>query len=109
MTLAYWFPGRNDFCGKIFLMVNPFFTKVWQNYHGGKKYVFSLKENLKNMRHTFWVHANRSTMQQNFYPKNLELFELTLKKCVYYVFTEIIYSAWSPMKVVVFCKNVLIL
>ena len=32
-----------------------------------------------------------------------------LKKYVYYIFTENICSAWNPVQVVVFCKNVLIL
>ena len=34
---------------------------------------------------------------------------LKLKKYVYYIFTENIYSACSRVPVVVFCKNVLIL
>ena len=34
---------------------------------------------------------------------------LKLKKYVYYIFTENICSAWNPMQMAVFCKNVLIL
>ena len=32
-----------------------------------------------------------------------------LKKCVYYIFAENIYSTCNPMQVVVFCESVLIL
>ena len=57
---------------------------------------------------------------QNFFPqeagayrnnveKELKKPRPELKKYVYYIFTENIYSACNPMQVVVFCKNISIL
>ena len=44
---------------------------------------------------------NKEKEPQKLHPK--------LTKYVYYIFPENIWSAYNPMQVVVFCKNVLIL
>ena len=87
--------------------------------------ISSLKWGFKNLRHSFWAHKYRSTIQQKliqkfFYNKKLELLEMTeeknrkkatlkIERYVYYIFTENICSACNPMQVVVFWKNLVIL
>ena len=78
-----------------------------------------MKLHFKNLRHTFWAHINRSTIQQklfqNFLPQESGVFgnnidkepekpSAKLKKYVYYIFKNIC-SACNPMQVVVFCKK----
>ena len=86
--------------------------------------ISSLKHGFKNLRHTFWAHTNRSTIQQKliqiFVPQEVGAFgnniekepqkpRPKLNKYLYYAFTQNICSAWNRMQVAVFCKNVLIL
>ena len=79
----------------------------------------------KDLRHTFWAHTNRITVQQNlflkfFLPQEAGAFgnnikkerqkpRPSLQKYVYKILTENICSACSPMQVAVYYKHVLIL
>ena len=82
-----------------------------------------MKLDFKTLRHNFWAHKYRSTMQQKLFQFFLQQeaaafgnnigkepvkATLTIEKYVYYIFTENICSARNPMQVAGFCKHVLI-